>query len=245
MFFGIYQALISRVMVVHHLSVTTVTLCALLANRSKNLCLLCYELGCLFFVAVLEPYLSSTSIWTSLCCRVRTQTCSLSLNMLNTHCFSASFTLLNPPGLLSQREVTDDGREFIPYPRSSEWALSLHYDVFAGKKVSVLLHHHAKNNFLGVILICLCSTFTCWHDPQVCITYGSFSGLYVELWETSGYWRRRVCWMWGWGGGFPCIFESLILQVITQQCKLHRGSKEPWPLPALAWPCIRPSCLTL
>jgi len=97
-------------------------------------------------------------------------------------------------------------------------AVTLHYDVFAGKRVSVLLHHHAKNNFQGVILICLYSTFTCWHFPQVCIT---FSGLYVELWETSGYWRGHLCWMGGWGGRFPRIFEFLILQVITQQCKLH------------------------
>lgn len=116
------------------------------------------------------------------------------------------------------------------------------------EKVSVLLHH-AKDNFLGVILICLYSTLTCWHVPQVCITHGSFSGPYAEPWETFSYCSRCVCvcvcWMWELEGGFPCMFESLILQVITQQCKLQRGSKEPWPLLALAWPCIRPSCLTL
>lgn len=139
---NIYQALISWVTVGHHWSVATVTLatvtlCALLANRSKNLLLTVLWTSMFFsffFFAVLEPYLSSSYIWTSLCCRLRAQTCGLSLNMLNSRCFPASFTPLNPPGLLPQREAADDGREFIPSTCSGEWGLSLHYDVFAEKR---------------------------------------------------------------------------------------------------------------
>ncbi len=140
------------------------------------------------------------------------------------------FYPLNPPGLPPAR---DDGREFIPSTRNSEWALSLQFDVFAMKRSCV--YSTMPKILSGCDTDCLYSTLTC------CMF---FKSAYAEPWETFSYFRRCVCVLVVRRGG-PCIFESLILQVITQQCKLQRGSKEPWPLPALAWPCIRSSCLTL
>lgn len=166
--------------------------------------------------------------------------------MLNSHCFSASFTPLNPPGLLPQWEAADDGREFIPSTRGSEWALSLHYDVFAEKR--------SLCNFtiMPKITFWVWYWFVCTQHLLVGMfhKYALLTAHFLAHTLSSGrpvVIEEGVCvrWRWGWGGGFPCIFESLILQVITQQCKLQRGSKEPWPLPALAWPCMCPSCLTL
>ncbi len=156
-------------MVGHHQSVVTVTVCTA-EKQPKTVCLLHseqYSVDSSVFLFLLPFCNRFCNLNEQVSVAGWPQTCDLSLNTLNIQCFSAFFTPLNPPGLLPQREwwtgvYPFDSQQWMG-PVVAVWCV-------CNEKVSVLLHH-AKDNFLGVILICLYSTLTCWHVLQVCIRW--------------------------------------------------------------------------